>query len=65
MLCFGCRAFTAYVRLRTLQLNLASIPANEAAAGCEHLLQQVKNGVELPKPMTSAEQLVMNAQEMM
>lgn len=53
------------MKLRTVQLNLANIPANEAAAGCEHLLQQVKNGVELPKPMTFAEQLVMNTQEML
>lgn len=32
----------------------AAVSASEAAAGSEHLLQQVKHGAELPKPMMPA-----------
>lgn len=41
------------------QSGLAVTSVSEAAAGCEHLLQQVKHGADLPKPMLSAQEQVL------
>ena len=48
-----CRAYTAYLRLSFPSEAFAPVQASAAAPGVEHLLQQSKSGIEIPKPARS------------
>ena len=57
-----CRFFAAYINLSHIpQQAVQGIPVSLAAAGCDHLLQQAKNGAALPKPIWSVNEDVPTA----
>ena len=54
-----CRAYTAYLRLSFPSEAFTPVTATVAATGVDFLMQQVKSGIQVPKPV----QPEANAQE--
>ena len=47
----ACRAYTAYMRLSFPSEAFTPVPASGATTGVKSLLQQVKSGIHIPKPV--------------